>query len=99
MHNNASGTATKIDLGASFPRPTVDQTSLYELSLFSPKGTTQSVDWLVTDPVSGATASGTITTDLPATTTLLAPRGYMSVGGTSSVIGFGLVGMYLDPLQ
>ncbi len=98
MTNDASGTCTKVDLGASFPVPVTDRTALYELALYSPKGTTQSVAWLVTDLVSGATASGTITTDLPATGTLLAPRAWMSVGGTSSVIGLGLNSLVLDPL-
>lgn len=98
MVNDASGTCTKVDLGASFPVPTTDRTALYELSLFSPKGTTQSVAWQVTDLVSGAVASGTITTNVPAATALLCPRGWMSVGGTSSVIGLGVSGIVLDPL-
>lgn len=98
MHNDATGTCTKIDLGAAFPVPTTDRTALYELSLYSPKGTTQSVAWKVTDLVSGATASGTISTDMPAATSLLAPRGMMSVGGTSSVIGIGVNSIVFDPL-
>lgn len=98
MCNDGSGTCTKTDLGASFPRPTANRTALYELALYNPKGTTASLSWLVTDLVSGATASGNITTDLPPVATLMAPRGWISVGGTSSVIGFGLNSMYLDPL-
>jgi hypothetical protein len=98
MTNDGVGTCTKTDLGAAFTVPTTDRTALYELSLYSPKGTTQSVAWLVTNLVSGATASGTITTDMPTTTTLLAPRGWISVGGTSSVIGIGVNSMVLDPL-
>ena len=98
MRNDGTGTATKIDLGATFPVPTTDRTALYELALFSPRGTTQSVDWLVTNLVSGATASGTVTTDLPSTATLLAPRGWMSVGGTSAVVGIGVNSVMLDPL-
>ena len=98
MHNDGVGTCTKINLGASFPVPTVDRSALYELALFSPKGTTQSVNWLVTDLISGATASGTISTDMPTTATLLTSRGWMSVGGTSSVIGIGLNALMLDPL-
>ena len=78
--------------------PTTDRANLYELSLYSPKGTTQSVAWLVTDLISAATASGTVTTDLPATTSVLAPRGWMSVGGTSSVVGIGVNSVMLDPL-
>jgi len=44
----------------------------------------------------GATASGTINTNMPTNTTLLAPRGWMSVGGTSSVIGIALMSCYLE---
>ncbi len=98
MTNDATGTCTKVDLGASFPVPVIDRTALYELAMYSPKGTAQSVAWLVTDLVSGATASGTITVDLPVATTLLAPRAWISVGGTSSVIGLGLNSLVLDPL-
>ena len=98
MTNDAAGACIKTDLGAAFVVPTTDRTALYELAMYSPKGTTQSVAWLVTDLVSGATASGTITTDLPSTTTLLAPRGWMSVGGTSSVIGMAVNTVYLDGL-
>jgi hypothetical protein len=98
LTNDGSGTCSKTDLGASFPVPTTDRTSLYELSMYSPRGTTQSVGWLVTDLVSGATASGTLTTNLPGTSLLLAPRGWVSVGGTSSVIGMALVSLALDCL-
>jgi hypothetical protein len=98
MHNDGAGTATKIDLGASFPVPTTDRAIQYELSLYSPRGTTQTIYYLVTDLTGGATASGTISTDMPSTTTLLTPRAWMSVGGTSSVIGYGFNSLYLDPL-
>ena len=98
MHNDGSGTCTKVDLGASFAVPTTDRGALYELSLYSPRGTTQSVQWLVTDLVTGTTAGGTITTNLPSTSALLSARGWMSVGGTSSVIGIGLTSLVLDPL-
>lgn len=98
MFNDTTGSCTKIDLGASFPVPTVDRTSFYRLDLYSPPGTTQSVNWRVTDMVSNAVASGTQTTDLPTTATLLAPRMWISTGGTSSVIGMAIFGMFLDPL-
>ena len=98
MCNDALGTCTKVDLGASFAVPTADRAALYRLEMFSPKGTAQSVQWRVTDLVSGAGAQGMQTTDLPAATLLLVPRGWMSVGGTSSVIGFSLTSVYVDPL-
>ncbi|MFN5996465.1 MAG: DUF2793 domain-containing protein [Paracoccaceae bacterium] len=96
MHNDGTGTATKIDLGAGFPKPNADLTSVYEIALFAPPGTTQSLSYEVTNLVSGAVATGTITTDIPTTSTLLNPYGYMSVGGTSSVIGFATMGLYIE---
>ena len=96
MHNDGSGTATKIDLGASFPKPNVDLTSVYEVALFAPPGTTQSLSYEVTNLVSGAVATGTITTDIPTAATLLNLYSYMSVGGTSSVIGFATMGLYIE---
>lgn len=95
MHRG-TGAVTKINLGASFPVPTTDRTKAYELVMFSPPGSTQSVSYTVTDLGTGATASGTINTNLPTNTTLLAPRGWMSVGGTSSVIGIALMSCYLE---
>jgi hypothetical protein len=99
MRNDGSGTATKIDLGAAFPVPTTDRTKMYQIILYSPPGTTQSVEYLVTDLITGATASGTVTTDLPATGSFLAPHVYMSAGGTSSVIGIAFGSIYIGKEQ
>lgn len=95
MTNDAAGTATKVALGASFPVPTVDRTSVYEIALFCPPNGTD-VKWEVTDLVSDASATGTITTDLPAATTFLRPLMYCSAGGTSSVIGISFMGLYIE---
>ena len=91
-----AGAANKVDLGASFPVPTADRTKVYEIALFSPPGTTQSVSYEITDLATGAVATGTITTNLPAAATFLAPRGWMSVGGTSSVVGIALMNLYIE---
>lgn len=96
MHNDGAGTATKIDLGSGFPKPGTDLTAVYEIALFAPPGTTQTLGYEVTNLVTGAVATGIVTTDIPATTTLLTPYGYMSVGGTSSVIGFATMGLYIE---
>jgi len=88
IRNDASGTASKIPLGSSFPRPTADRSQAWDLRLLSDgQG---NVYWAVTALATGATANGVLTTDLPAGTTLLAFQSYISVGGTSSVIGIGL---------
>lgn len=97
MHNDGTGTATKIDLGASFPRPSADRTKMYELVLFSPPNGGSEVDYQVTDLGTGAVASGTITSaDVPAVTTLMSFRCYSSVGGTSSVTGIAINSMYIE---
>jgi hypothetical protein len=96
MHNDGSGTCTKIDLGASFPVPSTDRSSLYELEMSAAPGTTQQVDYTVRDTLTGAVASGTISTNIPATSTVMAFRTYMSVGGTSSVVGLVICYAVLD---
>jgi Protein of unknown function (DUF2793) len=96
MYNDATGTATKVNLGAAFAKPNADRTAVYEIAMFSPPGTTQSLSYEVTNLVSGAVATGTVTTDLPTTSTLLAPYSYVSVGGVSSVVGMMVNSLYLE---
>jgi len=100
MHNDLSGVATKIDLGASFPVPTADRGEVYELQLYSPNSLTQSVSYRViryntTDNTILAEATGTITTNLPPVGTLLGPHIRMSVGGVSSVVGIACMGILI----
>lgn len=95
MYNDGSGTATKVDLGASFPRPTADRTEVYEIALFCASNTT-TIYYQITNLTTGAVATGSVTTDIPSNTTLLSPRGWMSVGGTSSVIGIALKSLYIE---
>jgi hypothetical protein len=87
MTNDATGAATKVALGASFPKPNADRAFTYRLELYSPPGTTQSVSYRVTYLETGAVAVGVITTDLPANTDTLQPWMMSSVGGVSSVTG------------
>jgi hypothetical protein len=87
MTNDATGSATKVALGVSFPKPNADRAFTYRLELYSPPGTTQSISYRVTYLETGAVATGTVTTDLPATSDLLQPYMYVSVGGVSSVVG------------
>lgn len=96
MHNDGTGTCTKVDLGASFPVPSADRTNVYELTMFCCPTDTSRVDWQVENLSTFAVATGSITTDLPATTAFLAPAGWCSVGGTSSVIGYALMQLYIE---
>lgn len=95
IHRGA-GSATKIDLGSSFPRPSVDQTDVFEINLYSPPGTTQEVYYTVKKLNTGVEASGLITTNLPSTSTFGSPHVYMSVGGTSSVVGIAIMKVMVE---
>lgn len=98
MTNDGSGTATKSNLGASFAVSSTDRATMFDTVLFCAPNDSQ-ITWQHTDLVSGASASGTATTDLPVNTTALNPYGYCSVGGTSSVIGFALASLYIETDQ
>jgi hypothetical protein len=87
IYNDASGTASKFNLGTNFPRPTADRSQAWDFTTLSDGA---NVYWAVISLANGATASGVLTTDLPAGNTLLTYLAYISVGGTSSVIGVGL---------
>lgn len=94
MHNDGTGTATKIDLGSNFPRPNADRSNLYDLELYAAPGSS-TIEYRVVNVLTGAEASGTLSTDLPVSTQLLAVLGYASVGGTSSVIGIGVGSIFM----
>ena len=90
---NGTGTATKYDTGIA--RPSADRTALVEVIIHAPvNGSSVTVQFI--DLASGASYSVTETTNLPSSTTLLAPRAYASVGGTSSVIGLALASLYIE---
>ena len=87
MHNDGSGTCTKIDLGASFAKPTTDRSVWYRLRLYAPPGTTRLLCYEVTNLETGAVAVGAVTTNLPPASSYVTPKSYGSVGGVSSVVG------------
>lgn len=78
MHNDAAGTCTKIDLGASFPINAT--TALYRLVLTA-TANASTVAYAVTRIDTGATASGTLSTNLPSNTTFMYWN--MSVGNAA----------------
>lgn len=95
MSNDNSGSATKTDLGASFPVPTADTTSVYRITLYCKPNDTK-IEYRVKNLVTLAETTGSITTDLPAAATMMTPKVWMSVGGTSSVIGVAVMSMYAE---
>lgn len=93
IFRTGTNTAVKVDTGIA--KAAADNTRMFEVGIFaSPVAAGVTVQF--TDLGTGATATHTQTTSIPLATTLLAPRGYMSVGGTSSVVGIALASLYLE---
>lgn len=87
--NDNTASCTKIDLGASFPVPNVDRTDFYRLVMYcEPNSST--INYEFSEFLTSNIAKGVVSSDLPRNSVFLTPTGYMSVGGTSSVIGIGL---------
>lgn len=96
MHRTGSGTTAKESQSSlGFPIPTVDNTDVFEFEMYCAPGDS-SVYWKITKMNSGSTNSGVLTSDLPGSTTLLAPRVYMSVAGVSSVIGISFMSLCIE---
>ena len=69
FHNDASGTATKIDLGVNFPANRTAgaiSTTVYSIELYNEPSSTN-VKYKVVNNETGSIASGTISTNLPLT--------------------------------
>lgn len=91
--NDGSGTATMANLGANFPVDT-RSTDLYELAMFCvPGGST--VYYVVTRLNTGNVASGSWSSDLPASTVLLAPQIWRNNGTTALAVGMDFVSLYI----
>jgi hypothetical protein len=95
MSNDGAGAAAKIDLGASFPVPTVDRSTLYECATYCAPNGSEIFYWF-RDVLTGEIAEGSVTTKLPVNTIRMAPQLWMSAGGTSSVIGVSLFSHYTE---
>lgn len=93
--NDATGTATKVDLGANFPANTTN-VDMYELAMFAPSGSAGNVYWQVIRLNTGDTASGTISTDMPAVNQLLLPIIQRSNLSTGLSVGLDVAGVYIE---
>ncbi|MDE2434726.1 MAG: hypothetical protein KGM49_00565 [Sphingomonadales bacterium] len=91
--SNVTGTArTATDLGASFP---VDNTSLLELALWCAPNDS-GISWQVTNLSTGATASGKVTTNLPAANTFMAPAVWVTNNATAAAQTLDFVSTYVE---
>lgn len=93
MHNDGAGNCTKVDLGSSFPANST--TALYDFDLFAAPNS-NTVTWRVKNLVNGAVVTGTISTDLPATTTFLTWHAYANNGGTAAAVVLDFYRFYLE---
>lgn len=93
FHNDATGVATKIDLGVNFP---ANKTGAvlngigYQLELYAPYGAT-SVKYQVTKLSDNTSVTGTISTNLPASTTALGPQIVRTSGATSQNVSIDII--------
>lgn len=81
MHNDASGAATEIALGANFPALTLS-VDWYDLLLIGPPNAAY-VDYILHRMNTGDLAQGRITTDLPALTNFICPQVWRNNGATA----------------
>jgi hypothetical protein len=95
MCNDASGTATMVDLGANFPSQTA-ATQFYEFRLFAPSGGGQRVFWSAHRLNDGAVVSGEVTADLPALNALLAAHIHHSNGTTAAAASIDIQSLYIE---
>lgn len=93
MHNDASGAATTIDLGSNFSAVS-SSVDVYELALYCPPSGS-SVEWRVENFTKNAVTTGSITTNLPASTQGLNLLGYTETGGAVAV-ALDLISMYIE---
>lgn len=96
IHNDGSGSATKVSLGggSNFPTQTLSA-DLYELVLYAaPNGS--EVGYLVTRLGTAYSASGSLSSNLPANTALLAPQFWRNNGSTALAVGIDILGLYIE---
>jgi hypothetical protein len=85
FYNDASGVASQIDLGSDFPANRTVGASLnafYFFDLYNEPNTTE-VKYRITNRETGITAQGTLSTDLPDVTTLLACQSIRTNGASA----------------
>jgi hypothetical protein len=80
MHNDGSGTCTKVDLGSSFPKTN----NVFYRVVFTAAANASAIDYEVTRFDSAATATGTISTNLPSSTQFMQAQVRWGNGSTAS---------------
>ena len=99
IYYGGSAAQTPIDLGVNFPTGT-SNTDWYELTLFAPPTSNNTVYYQVVRLNAGNVASGTLTgtagTALPSNTTYLTIRNWRTNNATASAVTFALGNIYVE---
>jgi hypothetical protein len=99
VYYGGSAAQTPIDLGANFPTGT-SSTDWYQVVLFAPPSSNNTVYYQVTRQNTGNVASGTLTgtagTALPANTTNLYWRGWRTNNATAAAVTLQYGAMYIE---
>ena len=100
FHNDATGTATKIDLGANFPanRNGSVATDFFVFELYNPFGSSN-VYYKVTSLENNVTVEGTITTNIPSDTTPITIQACRTSGASSNACSFDISQLTLNCLS
>lgn len=100
LYYGGSAAQAPIDLGVNFPVRTLS-TDMYELILFASPASNTTVGYKVTRLNTGAVAEGTLTaavagTQLPAATTLLGHRAWITNNATLLAAGIDIASVYIS---
>jgi hypothetical protein len=99
IYYGGSAAQTPIDLGANFPTGT-SATDWYELTLFAPPTSNNTVYYQVIRLNTGNVATGTLTgtagTVLPSNTTFLSLRGWRTNNATASAVTLAFGNLYIE---
>lgn len=93
VHNDGSGSATFVDMGASFPAKTA-AVDMYDVRLSS-EANSGIVKYYIRNRTSGAVASGSVSTNLPSGSTALTYHLWLSSGATATAADVRSAGVYI----
>lgn len=93
MHNDASGTCTKVSLGANFPAHT--QTTDVYRAIFYAKPNASNIYYYVKRLNTGHVATGSLTSNLPTNTTRLSAQMIANNAATGADVRFNPLAMYV----
>ena len=91
IHNDASGTATTVDLGASFP---CNVSNLYEIT-FACSPNSSTIGYQIKILGTNTETNGTLSTDLPVNTTFLAPQ-LIRINNTANAVAVDFSTLYIE---